>query len=129
MEVWESVRGAKEQACFERNVRHMEEDLDAIKSRANSWAQGYIDEYGSIDEFHNASLWPFTELHACAEPFMQHEAMADVITRVNQMWLDAAEHALATNASTLAILPINELVAEDGLLSELEAKGYEVSAP
>ncbi len=127
--VWESIRGEQEQACFERIVRHMEEDLGAIKSRANSWAQGNIDEYGSIDEFHNASLWPFTELHACAEPFMEHEALAGMIIRVNQMWLDAVDKALATNASTLAILPINELVAEDGLLSELKAKGYEVSEP
>lgn len=127
--VWESIRGEQEQACFERIVRSMEEDLIEMKSRANSWAQGYIDEYGSIDEFHNASLYPFSELHACAEPFMQHEALADMITRVNQMWLAAADNALAKNASTLAILPINELVAEGGLLSELKARGYEVTEP
>ena len=107
----------------------MEEDLDELKSRANSWAQGYIDEYGSIDEFHNASLWPFTELHACGDPFMEQEGLAGMIARVNQMWLDAADKALATNASTLAILPVNELVAEDGLLSELKATGYEVTEP
>ncbi len=127
--MWASFPPEQEQACFERQVQHMEEDLDELKSRANSWAQGYIDEYGNIDEFHNISLWPYDEWHACAEPMMGHDALAGMIARVNQMWLDAADKALATNASTLAILPINELVAEDGLLSRLKAKGYDVTEP
>jgi hypothetical protein len=52
-----------------------------------------------------------------------------MITSRNQMWLDAAGNALATNASTFAILPVNELIAEDGLLSTLKAKGYYVREP
>ena len=38
-------------------------------------------------------------------------------------------NALATNASTFAILPINELLTEDGLLSKLKAMGYDVTEP
>jgi hypothetical protein len=132
--LWASIRPEDEQACFERQVRHMEEDLDGMKRLANSWAEGYIDGYRDVDEFHNATLWPFNQLHACAEllmdgPGVAQEALAGMITRVNEMWLDAAEKALATNASTFAILPINELVAADGLLSTLAAKGYEVREP
>lgn len=131
---WASIRPEDEQACFERGLRYMEEDLDGMKSLANSWAQGYIDGYRDVDEFHNSSLYPFTSLHACAGLLMgtssaRNEALVDMIARVNQLWLDAAENALATNASTFAILPINELVTADGLLSELAAKGYEVRAP
>jgi hypothetical protein len=133
--VWESFPPAQEQACFEQQLRYMEEDLDEIKSRANTWAQGYIDEFRNDenDEFRNVAL-VFDESKACDDLFMgsaspEHEALVGMIARVNQMWLDAAENALATNASTFAILPINELLAEDGLLSKLKAKGYEVTEP
>ena len=105
-----------------------------MKSRANSWAQGYINDFRNVDAFHNVSLWAFDELNACADLFMgssspEHEALAGMAERVNQLWLVAAENALATNASTFAILPINELLAADGLLGRLKAMGYDVTEP
>jgi hypothetical protein len=124
-----SLSPEQEQGCFERQVRHMEEDLDGLKSRANSWAQGYV------DEFRNAPLaivaW---EAVQCADVWLgdsspERETMASMRTQAHQMWLDAAESALATNASTFAVLPIDELVTEDGLLSKLKAQGYEVREP
>jgi hypothetical protein len=124
--MYESYPREQELACFEQQVRHMEEDLIEVKSRANAWALGYI------DEFRNAPL-AFPEAYACGLWFgsssPEHETMVGMRTRVNQMWLDAAENVLATNASTFAILPINELLAEDGLLSRLKARGYDVSEP
>jgi hypothetical protein len=44
-------------------------------------------------------------------------------------WLGEAEHALATYDTSFAVLPMRELVAADGLLAQLAAKGYAVSAP
>jgi hypothetical protein len=116
-----------EQTCFEQQVRHMEEDLDEMKSRANSWAQGYI------EEFRNVAL-VFDESSACDNlfggyPNPEQENMLAVNARLNQMWLDAADNALTTNASTFAILPIMDLLDEEGLLSKLKAKGYDVSEP
>lgn len=119
----------QEQACFEQQVRHMEEDLDELKSRANSWAQGYIDEFRDVPLSLDA-----TNAVECGDLWIgdaspERETVVGMRTQAFQMWLDAAESALATNASTFAILPINELLAEDGLLSELKAKGYEVREP
>lgn len=126
--VYASFPPELEQACLEQQVRHAEEDLDEMKSRANTWAQGYI------DEFRYVPLWEFNESNACAGLFEgnsspEQEILAGRITRMNQMWLDAAERALAANASTFAVLPINELVAEDGLLSRLKERGYAVREP
>jgi hypothetical protein len=133
--VWMSFPPEQEHACFERQVRQMEEDLDEIKNRANSWARGSIDEFrdDENDQFRNVPL-VFDELNACDELFTgtsspEHEALVGMITRVSQNWLAAAERSLAENASTFAILPINELLAEDGLLSKLKAKGYDVREP
>lgn len=122
----------QEQLCFEQQVRHMEEDIDEMKSLANSWAQGYIDEFRNIERY-QVSL-AFDELPACSEVNMggsstEREMLAGLVARLKQRWLDAAENALATNISTFAILGIPDLLAEDGLLSQLKAKGYEVQEP
>ena len=46
-------------------------------------------------------------------------------------WLPAvgAERALATNASTFAVLPMRRLLDPGGYLSMLQAKGYNVEKP
>lgn len=125
--VLKSFPPEQEQACFEQQVRHMEEDLDEMRIRANTWAQG------NIARFRDVAL-VFDKSNACDDLLMgssnpEYQALVGMATRVNQMWLDAATNALSTNASTFAILPINELLAEDGLLSKLKAKGYDVSEP
>lgn len=132
--VWESFPAEQEQACFEQQILQMEEDISEMKNRANRWAQGYIDEL-LYDEFSSVPLvLVLDESKACTDLFFgssspQHEALVGGIARVKEMWLDAAENALARNASTFAILPINELLAEDGVLSVLKAKGYEIREP
>jgi hypothetical protein len=126
--VYENYPPELEQACFAQQVGHLEQDLDAMKSRANSWAQGYI------DEFRNAPLWELGESAECMALFRGSSSPEYAITsanwaRMNQLWLDAIENALAANASAFAILPINEMLAEDGLLSKLKAKGYDIREP
>jgi hypothetical protein len=103
-----------------------------MKRLANTWAQGYIDEFRNND-LYRVSL-ALGQLEACDEMVSggaspEQERMALTNASLNQAWLDAAENALATNASTFAVLPINELLAEDGLLSTLKAEGYEVREP
>ena len=51
-------------------------------------------------------------------------AQAAVKRREN--WLAAAEAALAENASTFAVLGVDDLVSPGGLLAELVAQGYAV---
>ncbi|MDY6982071.1 MAG: TraB/GumN family protein [Pseudomonadota bacterium] len=124
----ESFSPELEQACFEQQVRLME-DMDDTKRLANSWAQGDVSGFRNSESY-NFSL-VFGQLPACEEmnwgsssPLQQ--SMARISASLNQAWLDAAANALSTNASTLAILPINELLADDGLLRKLKAMGYEV---
>jgi len=125
--IYESFPFELEQACFEQQVRHMEQDLDAVKSRAYSWAQGYL------DEFRNVSL-TFDESNACDELFegassAARDTWGRTPARLSRMWLDAAEKALTMNASTFAILPIDELLAGEGVLRQLRARGYVVREP
>jgi hypothetical protein len=48
---------------------------------------------------------------------------------MRQRWLEAAEAALAKNVSTVAALPIESLLREDGMLAALRERGYTVQAP
>lgn len=123
----DSIAPELELACFESQLARMETDLDEMKIRANSWAQGYIDEFRGIPAPR--------ELHAACENMLLPSGETAVFQRlqdeVNAKWLDAAEAALANNASAFAVLNIYELLRADGLLAQLQlqARGYEVRAP
>ncbi len=127
----ESFTPEVEQACFEQQVTQME-NIDEMKRLANGWAEGYIDEFRNND-LYNISL-ALGELPACDELITggsspEQQNMARTNATLNQNWLDAATDALATNASTFAVLPINELLAENALLGKLRAQGYEIREP
>ena len=57
------------------------------------------------------------------------EKLEDAKKRIQREWLDAAEAALWDNASTLAVLPITDLIRPDGRLALMRAKGYVVEEP
>jgi hypothetical protein len=43
--------------------------------------------------------------------------------------LSAVEQALASNASTVAVLSIDQILKPDGYVAQLRAKGYAVEDP
>jgi len=49
--------------------------------------------------------------------------------KVAETWLTAAETALKKNKVTLAVLPMNQLLAPTGYLAQLKARGYVVEIP
>lgn len=121
----ESISREQEIACFEQQVRHMEEDLDAMKQRANAWAQGDIDTFRYlplVDEESNACL----EL---ALNSSERELLVGMDAALRQKWLAAAEAALAKNASTFAMLNIDQLLRADGYLAALRERGYDIREP
>ncbi len=121
----DSLSAEQELECFTEQLRRMESDLDAMKSRANAWAQGYVDEFRDIP-------LPGSEDDVCLLLLRESSELGtieEVRSELDSRWLAAAEQALATNESTFAILDMVELTREDGLLQELEARGYEIWEP
>jgi hypothetical protein len=115
----------QELACFAEQIRRMESELDAMKSRANAWAQGYIDEFLGIP-------LPGGDDDACLlliDESSEFETFEQLREDLNQRWLSAAERALTDNNTSFAILDIVELLREDGLLAQLRARGFEVREP
>ena len=120
-----SLSPEQERECFTQEIGRIETDLEDMKSRANAWAQGRIDQFrgiplpGDVNDACEAMLFESSEF----------ETLDQLVTELDRLWLEAAERALATNSSTFAVLDIVELLGEDGLLAELKARGYEVQEP
>jgi hypothetical protein len=120
-----SLSPEQELECFTQAIGRLETDLEAMKSRANAWAKGRIDEFrgiplpGDVNDACNVVLFESSE----------HETLEQIKAELDRLWIAAVERALGANKSTFAVLDITELLREDGLLAELEARGYEVREP
>jgi hypothetical protein len=60
---------------------------------------------------------------------MQERGYGDLLERVKAAWLTAAEQALATHASSVAVLSVDEILKPNGSLAGLRQKGYRVEEP
>jgi len=114
----------KERDCFELELRRMETDLDAIKRRANEWANGRIGEFRAVQlrTGDNPCLTMFSTSS-------EGEVLKDLTRQSQEKWLSGAEDGLTHDRTSFAVLDINDLLNEDGLLAKLAAKGYSVRAP
>jgi hypothetical protein len=112
-------------ACFERTLSRVEADLGPMRQRANAWAVGdvktlralpYVDSQGACqDAFFSAAI-------------VKQRGMADLPARVEAVWLIEAERVLAEHTSSFAMLPMKELLDENGYVAKLRAKGYSVES-
>lgn len=121
-----AASGIDDAHCFAVTLERLEIDLGAMKARANAWADGNLDTLRAL---------PFPDQNAaCRDAILsatvaEKNGMQDLTARVEAAWLASAEAALQKNASTFALLPIARLMADDGYLAALRARGYEVVAP
>jgi hypothetical protein len=112
--------------CLIRTLDTIEQDMPAIKARANAWATGDLQTLRELPDSERRDAC----VSAIADAgFAQTLGLADVPAKQEATWLAAARAALASNKQTFATLPMNELLKPDGYLSRLQAQGYEVDAP
>jgi TraB/PrgY/gumN family len=116
----------EDMACFTRTLDRIEGDLGTMVARANAWAQGDVESLRDL---------PFrSQFSVCNSALTGNEiarklGMSDIQQRVESTWLAAAEKAIAQNASSFAMLPVSQLLQEDGYLAKLVAKGYMIEEP
>ncbi|MFZ1621632.1 TraB/GumN family protein [Dokdonella sp.] len=112
--------------CFAKTMSRLETDIEAMKLRANAWAQGDIEALQAL---------PYTDqMQACADAMLkasviEERGLGDLQERLATLWLEAAQEALDNNASTFALLPVRHLLSNDGMLARLRARGYSIEAP
>ena len=113
-------------ACLARTVERLEAGSDRLRRRANAWATGDLAALRAMGDL--------SQERECTEaaidsPLLRKRGTEGVRESLKQEWLAAAEKALANNASTFAMLPIDSLLADESYLAPLRARGYEVTPP
>lgn len=127
----EAIKAFKEAAphdttCFIRTLDTVEHDIPAMTARANAWATGDLQALRTLPDSDRRAACVAAVTGA---GFAQALGLNDVPARLRMTWLAAARKALAANAQTFALLPMQELLKPDGYLSALQAEGYQVEAP
>lgn len=118
--------GPRDITCLIRTMDSIEQDLPAMKARANAWATGDLQALQSLPDSRRRDACTA----ALADAGFAHAlGLDDLPARLRATWLASARTALQTNTETLAILPMSELLKPDGYLAALKAEGYEVEAP
>jgi hypothetical protein len=112
--------------CFARTLQRLESDLDLMRERANAWAVGDVARLRKLAPVERASACIGMMLESS---FMQERGYGDLLVRVRNAWVDAAETSLANNLSTVAVLSVDEILKPDGYVAELKKRGFVVADP
>ena len=124
-ELTASLDPALELECFESQLSRMENDIDKMRRRADSWARGYIDDFRGV-------ALPGGEDDSCRALVAlssERNVVVEARAKLESLWLTNAVRALSTHRTTFAILPIADLLRSDGPIAQLKARGYEVREP
>jgi hypothetical protein len=112
--------------CFIRTLDSIEQDMPAMKARANAWATGDLQ---ALRELPDSERRDACVSALAAAGFARTLGLDDVPAKQQAVWLTAARAALGSNTQTFAMLPMAELLKPDGYLTKLQADGYQVESP
>jgi len=115
-------------ACFARTLDSLEDDLGAMRQRANAWANGDIAEIEGLDFSTREDACDAAILTSSAAA-QANPAFQSMRERMRDAWLAAAEGAMAENMSTFALLEMRDVFDPKGYLAALKGKGYTVESP
>jgi hypothetical protein len=101
-------------------LQRLQSDLVLLRARAYAWASGDIAALRAMTSLNQAS--------ACIDVLMsarvlRTRGLTDLPDRLMATWLAEAERALASNPSTVAVLPMRDILRPDGYLARLRARG------
>jgi uncharacterized protein YbaP (TraB family) len=112
---------ATENACVDASLVTVESGLPRLMDRARAWSTGDVERIQQLPQ-------P-AEVDACLAALDTGASKGDLIARVRQAWLAAVEKYLQSGGSTLAVVNMDLLLGNGGLLESLRAQGYEVEFP
>jgi TraB/PrgY/gumN family len=112
--------------CFARTLQRLESDLHLMRERANAWAVGDVARLRQLAPVERASACIGMMLESS---FVQERGYGNVLERIRDAWVEAAELSLASHASTVAVLSVDEILKPDGYVAVLKKKGYVVTDP
>jgi len=112
---------AAEIDCLAATVDRLETDVGAMQQRARAWALGDVNALRAL---------PYArQRQTCWDAVTRAPALKALADRAAAEWDSALQRALTNNRSTLALKPIYDLIAPDGVLAQLRSRGYTVEGP
>ncbi|HYJ41534.1 MAG TPA: TraB/GumN family protein [Steroidobacteraceae bacterium] len=118
-----------DEECFARTVELIEalSNKQVEDARARAWATGDLAKLQELPPLPNPDV-------ACEQAIVNALAMTTAVPtnlseQMDELWLAAAGSALTKNESTLALVPMSDLLGEQGYLESLRKRGYEILAP
>jgi hypothetical protein len=114
---------------LERIVQLLEDGGSGLRSLANAWAVGDIDSLRRLVPEYGLYSDGYRSTPCIAAAYSGRNQFDEYIGKRTASWLAEAERALRENERTLAVVPIPELLATDGYLAALRARGYDVVEP
>jgi uncharacterized protein YbaP (TraB family) len=110
-----------ELSCFEVTLARLEHDLPALRERAAAWSVGNVEALRTLRSAQErGACWDAIELSPRLHAMVEAERSRRILV---------AQQALAEHASTLALVPIDELLAPEGVLALFQRQGYTVEGP
>ena len=108
-------------ACMRATLDRLESDLANARTLAEAWATGDVELIRSKAEWqHEQACW--TSLTSAPK-------LAELRRRFDEIWFEEAIRALETKDVALAVAPMPTLLKPGGVLDQLAALGYEITAP
>lgn len=117
----ERVPLAAELDCVDKVFERVERGASEIDARARAWAAGDV---AALRRFDYPNI-----RKDCLEHPDWPESLRAILRSADEQWLAAAERALATHKTSFSTLDLRDLIAPDGLLAQLRARGYEIREP
>ena len=115
-----------DQQCLADALDAIDQDFSQATERANAWATGDLLALGKILSTRQQDDC----LSAIGgTDFAKKIGMTDISRRERQAWIKAAEAALTHDASSVALLPMENLLGSDDYLKVLQTDGYTVLSP
>ncbi|WP_445146146.1 TraB/GumN family protein [Dyella sp. Tek66A03] len=115
-----------DQQCLRGILDSIDQDFLQATERANAWATGDLQTLSNVLSTRQQDEC----LSAIGNTsFAKTIGMTDVSHQIQKAWIKAAEAALERAPQSVALLPMNLVVAGNGYLKALEKEGYTVEAP
>ena len=115
--------------CFEQTVAFTEalSNKQVEEARARAWATGDLAKLSELPPLPNPEV-------SCDKAIVNALAMTtpvptDLREQLDELWFAAAGSALTKNESTLAFVPMSDLLGEHGYLESLRKRGYDILSP
>lgn len=112
--------------CFERMLDRVENDLDTLSARADAWAAGDIAGLRRLQASDPADACQNAVMSGA---FAEKYGLDRLEAQARAKWLAEVDARMARDRTIVAVLPMREVLAADGLLATLQARGYTVEAP